>query len=95
MSLSRLKHAADALLGAHGKGDVNDVHFACPGLLEQVVEIADATGRYPRERPECARRRDRRKSPRVSGPFRAISRCFCANWKPNSVTPTMAKFRLL
>ena len=36
------EHAADAIFGPHGKCDVNNVHFACPGLCEQVVEIADA-----------------------------------------------------
>ncbi len=27
---------------AHGKGDVNDVYFTRPGLVYQVLEIADA-----------------------------------------------------
>ena len=90
-----VEHAANAVFGPHGKRDVDAVDRSRPGPDRPGPGSCPRGGPSRRECPGCALRADRRRSPPAAAPSRGEASMFSANWKPNSLTPTMAKLRVL
>ena len=64
------------------------------GLVDQVLDRSHAAAEVGGDVGVALARADRRRSPPSESPISGEASMFRANWNPNSLTPTMANFRV-